>query len=96
VSEIRGTTDLQEFNRTYAPHSGSPKVFPKQLAVVINSELERAIVYACHLESCQQFDLSEGDEDCSCGLAALLEYVRRLAPHRYDPDGSLNPKYAPE
>jgi hypothetical protein len=95
MTEVRGTQDLQEFNKTWAPHSGSPKVFPKQLAVAVNSELERALTYAVHLDTCARYDfLAEfNDNDCTCGLVDLQRYVRKLAPHKYDADGRLKPEY---
>lgn len=96
MGEIRGTEDLASFNKNWAPYSGAPRVFPYQLAVTINSELERAMKYAVHLDSCMIFETLEHVEDyCTCGLVDLRRYVRKLASFRYDAEGNLLPKYAP-
>lgn len=96
MSNLRGTEGLTSFNKTWAPYSGAPKTFPYQLAVVINGELERAMIYATHLDSCGRFEaLSDLDDYCTCGLADLKAYVRRLAPHKYDGHGDLKPEYLP-
>jgi hypothetical protein len=92
VTKVTGTEDLSTFNKTYAPYSGSPSVFPRQLAVTINSELLRLMVYATHLDDCIRFRTLM-DNDCSCGLEDLKYYVRRLAPHKYDEHGDLKPEY---
>jgi hypothetical protein len=95
VTEIRGTDDLKTFNQTWAPHSGSPKVFPRQLAVTVHAELLRLLPYVVHLDTCIRFETLI-DSDCSCGLVDLQHYVRRLAPHKYDGHGDLKPEYAPK
>jgi len=94
MTEVKGTKDLKTFNETYAPHSGAPRTFPRQLAVTINAELERALVYAMHLDSCGRYEfLAEVDDEyCTCGLQDLKAYARRLAPHRYDAEGVLKPE----
>lgn len=93
---MRGTQELTDFRKTWAPHSGSPKTFPYQLAVTINSELERALVYAVHLDDCIRYEVLDDQDYCSCGLQELQEYVRKLAPHKYDGGGRLKPEYEPK